>query len=1733
MKLARPFVIIISIVLFNYDAFAATYYARQTGNWSNPATWSLSCGGPPETSIPGSMDDVVITCNLNAYTVTVDGNFSCNNLTIGQADRNAILQITNVANSLTINGDLSINTGNFNRTYRLDAGPGQITINNIVFWSTTNGVNEIALTTGTINFNSSINLTSTSQSVNFNGTGTVNFNQDFTGRLNQILTVANCNINFYRNITNNITAATFNATSNSRFYGTNNSISANTDITFGRTFFMPNSNITINNTAGNVIFGHDITINNSSSLILNKGIIVNRSWINNGGTLSGGTHFVRFLGIPSNTYNIGGLASTNFPNLFFGNTNGTTRFRYNLNANATALSLTLENNSLNATSFLRHQTGNPTLTINGDVTIKQLNADNTNSWLINAGSAVVNGNLIFSGTNNTASRIVRVAVTTGSFTLNGNILWMNNSEVATEDISATSGSLIFNNSVLLNRGSGRIRVTGAGGTVRFNGTTMPSLQVNAGSGINAEFFTAASTNIYFNRGLENNNSTLTFGNNSNTYITGNANVTPNALIRFSNLNINSGATLNLLGNIDVTNNWINNGGAFNANNSTVVFNGTAPQIIQETNSFFILTASTAGNTINCNTNLTISNTLNITGHNFNMNGNTLTLGNNAASTLNHSNNTIVYNGTFRRWWPASAVISPSASPFYGLFPVGINGNYRPVRITSTTAPSTAGYISVRHNDPQNVFDLVPNFNDAGNLIQRVSGQNATIQLSGISGGSYNIQVQYGGFNNPGGSNISHYRMITYTSGIPGAVGTHVATSGTVAAPLGSRNALTATQLNNVFVIGTTNANATPILRIFYARKNGNWSDGTGNATWSTIAPGGVSCNCTPPANSVVEISNGYVVNLDVNATVNDIGVNNAQLIGTGNLTVNNNFIVSGSGSFNPTTGNYTIGNNLIINGSGTSNFSSGNNQILGNLENYATLNFGSSTLPLIVRGNWLNNGVFNPNNGTVLLNGNISQSIFGNTNFNNLNINNLNGVSITSLSSVQIINTLTIQTGTFNTSGNLTLLSTPSRTARLASLSGSSDIIGDIIMQRYVHDSGVSGPLGKWREICAPVIGATFADWQDDFTTWGLVGSNGFSINNFISIYQYDESVPDVNDSGYVSPTNINEQIDHPNGYWAYIDNTPLTIDVKGSPGKGNVDLGVTYTLSSAGVDHDGWNLVANPYPSPINWDATAWTKVNIEDAIYVWNPTLQQYASYAGGVGVNGGTAHVASSQSFWVHAIGANPSLIATENVKSSVDGTFKSNNISPPRGLLLKINGNGFSDETAIRFTNSATDSFDLAFDASKLWSFNANVPSISSVALNHDYSINTLPEFTENISIPVRVWTYVSTNFTITANLSDFPYQNACITLEDLQTGIVQDLRIDSTYSCFISDTTDLPRFVLHISLPIEKNIQHPTCNNQNDGKIIAKGSGAGPWTYTWKDLNGQVIRTINNIQTSDTLSNLAPGFYIVEVQNTLCGNFSDTIQIINPSPITVNYSITQPTCKNSEDGLIELLPAGGTEPYNFNWSDGTSSQSLYNAQAAMYQVQIVDANLCSSAFSFVLNALYPVSSEFACSADTVYLQNNAANVQFTNLSVGAVSFEWDFDDGEDVITTANPNYTFISEGIYIVKLKAINQSCDDIYEKTIVVLNEIPATVQSNSHPSLSINAFASGDKIMIVFKGEKNEDVKVALFDNLGRETIAYSTIPKNNLAFEIPYTGIAKGIYYLRLTGDNLGEYTIKILIP
>ena len=90
------------------------------------------------------------------------------------------------------------------------------------------------------------------------------------------------------------------------------------------------------------------------------------------------------------------------------------------------------------------------------------------------------------------------------------------------------------------------------------------------------------------------------------------------------------------------------------------------------------------------------------------------------------------------------------------------------------------------------------------------------------------------------------------------------------------------------------------------------------------------------------------------------------------------------------------------------------------------------------------------------------------------------------------------------------------------------------------------------------------------------------------------------------------------------------TIEFSGVFNTGNQSI----TLESNGSEK--WNFVGNPYPCTINWDASGWTKTNINDAIYIWDATLNSgqggYMSYIGGVGTDGGSEFIPPSQGFFI---------------------------------------------------------------------------------------------------------------------------------------------------------------------------------------------------------------------------------------------------------------------------------------------------------------------------------------------------------------------------------------------------------------------------------------------------------------------------------------------------------------------
>jgi hypothetical protein len=192
-----------------------------------------------------------------------------------------------------------------------------------------------------------------------------------------------------------------------------------------------------------------------------------------------------------------------------------------------------------------------------------------------------------------------------------------------------------------------------------------------------------------------------------------------------------------------------------------------------------------------------------------------------------------------------------------------------------------------------------------------------------------------------------------------------------------------------------------------------------------------------------------------------------------------------------------------------------------------------------------------------------------------------------------------------------------------------------------------------------------------------------------------------------------------------------VTLSASGSIKTGTNNFAVTYNASNG----NGWNLVGNPYPAPINWDAAGWTKTNIDNAIWIFNPASNAYSNYnvTVGQGINGGSNLIESGSAFFVKANAASPVLTSIENVKSSAAPATK---LFKNQGQFLRLSlvrPGVLQDELLLGVIPGIAAAQD-EFDSEKMMN-----PSLNVYAINNQFrnGINSIPTVNDQVTIPLGI------------------------------------------------------------------------------------------------------------------------------------------------------------------------------------------------------------------------------------------------------------------------------------------------------------------------------------------------------------------------------------------------------------
>ena len=323
-----------------------------------------------------------------------------------------------------------------------------------------------------------------------------------------------------------------------------------------------------------------------------------------------------------------------------------------------------------------------------------------------------------------------------------------------------------------------------------------------------------------------------------------------------------------------------------------------------------------------------------------------------------------------------------------------------------------------------------------------------------------------------------------------------------------------------------------------------------------------------------------------------------------------------------------------------------------------------------------------------------------------------------------------------------------------------------------------------------------------------------------------------------------------------------------------------------------------------------------------------------------------------------------------------------------------------------------------------------------------------------------------------------------------------------------------------------------CNGDCNGSITFSFSEVGGYivSYHWKGPNG-----FDMISLPSPLENLCAGTYKVMITDADGCTAISSITLTEPVAFTTSsiassifiggYNIS---CNGKCDGNITYNAVGGTMPYNYLWSNGSTEKNPSNVCAGSYTILVSDANSCTTTNAITLTEPTPMVISNLISPQ----YPNGYNVSCIGCNDGSISlmvnggtllynYYW---TGPNSFTSTAKNPTGLYAGLYIVTVTDLN-GCTTTGSITLIETAPLSiSNIMANQYAggyNVSCNGFCNGSITCTPAGG-----VPPFIFNWTGSNN--YSFTGQNP-------TGLCAGTYHVILTDGkgNTSDAFIAITEP
>ncbi len=302
----------------------------------------------------------------------------------------------------------------------------------------------------------------------------------------------------------------------------------------------------------------------------------------------------------------------------------------------------------------------------------------------------------------------------------------------------------------------------------------------------------------------------------------------------------------------------------------------------------------------------------------------------------------------------------------------------------------------------------------------------------------------------------------------------------------------------------------------------------------------------------------------------------------------------------------------------------------------------------------------------------------------------------------------------------------------------------------------------------------------------------------------------------------------------------------------------------------------------------------------------------------------------------------------------------------------------------------------------------------------------------------------------------------------------------------------------MALILDLQAGNVSCNGGTDGSVsLTVVGGIPPYSYAWSNDKGELVATTQN------LTNVGAGNYIVIVTGANGDTVSAGIAIAQPLPLTVSSLSTDAVC-NGQTGTVTTEIRGGTpgppeQPYQYLWNSGNTTASVYSLSVGSYTLVVTDVNGCTANTSVTITQ----PERFNLSVVVTPVSCRGGDNGRINLSIEGSTRPYRVQWSTGAITEDINN---LPAGIYSVTVLDAN----NCVEMTTIVVQE---------PPSLSVSFTSRQDPTC--YEGENGV---ISLTATGGIGPYSYSWIDKGtaSLANTAERVDLTAGTYSVTVTDAN-----------